>query len=48
LIGTLRASGDIATVELKGMEKLGLMLKQLETVADADIDAEIRRYFRLK
>lgn len=46
LIEVFRSSGDVPESELAGMDKLGQLLRRFEKLSDADIAAEVRRYYR--
>jgi hypothetical protein len=41
----LRGLRDLPAAELAGMEKLADLLKHYESTTDADIEAEVRRYY---
>jgi hypothetical protein len=46
LIEVLRASGDVPSPQMAGMEVLGNLLARLEQLSDAEIAEEVRRRFR--
>jgi hypothetical protein len=47
LVKLFRGSPDLPVAEVAGMEKLADLLKHYETMTDADIEAEGRRYYPL-
>ncbi len=46
LVTLLGAGGTMPDAEIDGMEKLVRLLRELETLSDADIEAEVRRVWR--
>ena len=46
LIQVFRDGGDLEPGELKGMERLGLLLKHLEYMTDEDLADMVRTHFR--
>ncbi len=44
-VNLLRGSRDLPAAELAGMEKLADLLKHYETMTDANIEAEVQRYY---
>jgi hypothetical protein len=46
LIDILRSGGDIPAEQMAGMDRLGELVTKLAQMSDADIENEVRRYFR--